>query len=69
MTPTIILNDGETHSSLEGVVVVDHHGIVYNLLELWNKVPITIRESCREGHISELPTLNKYARNLDALWP
>lgn len=65
-SPTIVLNDGETFSGIDGCIIVDDNGIAYDAHQVWNRLPITIREGCRIGLASDLTKLKRIG---DSMWP
>jgi hypothetical protein len=46
----VFLNDGETFTNLDGCTIIDRNGIAYDLSDMWARIPIRIRESCRLGY-------------------
>jgi len=65
--PSMFLNDGETFSSIDGCIVVDRHGIAYDAAQVWNRIPISIRETCRIGMAVDVLALDKL--EVEGSWP
>lgn len=49
MDAIVFLNDRETFTQVNGCIIVDKHGIAYDLQQVWDRIPIIIRERCRIG--------------------
>lgn len=69
MDECVVLNDGETYTDIDRTVVVDRHGIAYDLAAIFHRIPIQIRERCRIGLAEDV--VPKFCReyNMNEDWP
>ena len=67
MIPIVILNDGETFTNIHNTFIVDAHGVAYDLTQLWDRIPIQIRELCCVGDARQHTKLEKLMS--EGCWP